>query len=222
VPPVADTPVADQLKASIARYIGAHSIVFGTAHVQRDHARLLREGFAPLEPIALQRDIATEQGMDVARFNVVRVPPGAMPEGRMQFCQHLTPALVWQARWLAHPNAATALLGVTVCVADLDEAKRRYERFTGVRALTITATRVRIELYRGWVEICDAGALRACWGINAPAIPWVAGCTLQSADLAAVRRCVEQHELSVLRQTPDHLSVAGPRDLGGVFTFVAA
>ena len=57
-----------------------------------------------------------------ARFQVLRVPSDTMPEGRIQFVQQRTPELLWQRRWLDHPNRAFALAAVLICVADPREA----------------------------------------------------------------------------------------------------
>ena len=109
--PIGDTSVATQLRIGIKRYVGVHSIIFGTSAPDDDYARLEKAGFAPLPPIALQREIATARDMQIARFTVVRTSPGTMAEGRIQFCQHHTPQWVWQERWVAHPNLAVALKG---------------------------------------------------------------------------------------------------------------
>ena len=74
--PTGDTTVANQLRTAIQRYVGVHSIIFGTGAAEADHARLAREGFSPLEPIALQRQLMTPHGEDTARFTVVRIAPG--------------------------------------------------------------------------------------------------------------------------------------------------
>jgi hypothetical protein len=65
--PTGDTPVANQLRTAIQRYVGVHSIIFGTGAADADHARLAREGFSPLEPIALQRQLMTQDGEHTAR-----------------------------------------------------------------------------------------------------------------------------------------------------------
>ena len=128
--PTGDTPVANQLRTAIQRYVGVHSIIFGTGAADADHARLAREGFSPLEPIALQRQLMTQDGEHTARFTVVRVAPGTMPEGRIQYCQHHTPEFVWQPQWVQHANRATALTAVILCMDDPAEAAARYGRFT--------------------------------------------------------------------------------------------
>src|ERR1043166_9326487 len=82
--PVGDTPMAAQLQAAMARYVGVHLIAFGTAAPQADAARLQANGFAPLPIVDLQRTIGTADGERTARFTVVRVAPGRMAEGRIQ------------------------------------------------------------------------------------------------------------------------------------------
>ena len=87
--PTMETPLAEQLRSAMRRYVGVHLVAFGTTTPELDYARLTREAFEPLERVDLQRPIETEAGMEVARFSVVRVPPGTMPEGRIQYCQQL-------------------------------------------------------------------------------------------------------------------------------------
>ena len=108
VTPTGDTAHAGQLRAAIKRYAGAHLIAFGTAAPEADHARIRKSGFDPLPPVALQRQIGTESGEGTVRFTVVRVPPGTMPEGRIQFCQQHTPELLWQPRGWVDPASAPA------------------------------------------------------------------------------------------------------------------
>src|SRR3712207_2875328 len=53
--PTSDTPVAQRMRAAIARYVGQHLICFGTVESVRLHAQLETAGFHPLPPVALQR-----------------------------------------------------------------------------------------------------------------------------------------------------------------------
>jgi hypothetical protein len=220
--PMAATPVAEQLRTAMRRYVGVHSIVFGTAQAGAEFERLRALDFDPLDPIALQRPIDTRRGDGLARFSVVRVPPGTMAEGRMQFCQHHTQDLVWQPRWLKHPNRAVALRGVSVCVANMSEAVRRYERFMGRSAVASNEGTWRIETHRGWVELAERAALEDRLQAVVPAVPWIAGCTLLSADLRATVRCLEAGDHAVRNLRPAEISVQGPGAIGGLFTFAQA
>ena len=216
--PTGDTPVADQLRSAIARYVGVHLIAFGTGAPDDDHARLTAAGFDPLVPVALQRPISTPDGESTARFTVVRVPPGRMAEGRIQFCRHHTPELVWQPRWTRHANAVTGLASVLVCVADPKEAARRYSAFTGL-ACEAHGSAWRLETARGAVVIAGADAVERTLGIAPPALPWIAGYVLENADFAATRAALGA---SGARALGERLALTLPAALGGVMIFQPA
>jgi hypothetical protein len=216
--PTGDTPVAAQLRAAIRRYIGVHLIAFGTSTPEADHARLDREGYAPLAPIDLQREIDTERGRDTARFTVVRVPPGTMPEGRVQFCRHLTPALLWQPRWTYHANRAASLAGVLLRVADAQEAAKRYARYTGLLA-QLSGEAWRIDTARGYLMFADRDALHRRLDVVPPALPWIAGPVLKSDDIVATGDYLRKSGATVRALGSQRLVVELPPTLGGIILF---
>jgi len=217
--PTGDTPVADQLRNAIKRYTGVHLVAFGTASPDVDRARLAKAGFDPLDPVALQREIGIATGADTARFTVVRVPPGTMAEGRIQFCQHHTPEFLWQPRWLEHANRVSALTAVLLCVADPQEAARRYARFTGLHA-HVTDGQWRIDTARGRMIFLDAATTERALGLAPPALPWIAGYVLAADAPAARARCAAAG-LPVRDLEVDRFSVVLPPELGGVIVFEA-
>ena len=216
--PTGATPVADQLRTAIRRYIGVHLIAFGTAAPEIDHARLAHEGFQPMTPVALQRPISTETGENTARFTVVRVPPGTMPEGRIQFCRHHTPELVWQERWITHANGARGLAAVLLCVEDADEAAWRYSRFSG-RPYTSEGGAHHIATARGSLSFVEPVALKRTLGLTPPALPWIAGYALETRDVAATREYMRRSGNSGADFARDHVLVTLPEALGGVVIF---
>lgn len=216
--PTGDTPVANQLRTAIQRYVGVHLVAFGTAAADQDHARLVKAGFNPLPPLALQRQIGTEGGEDTARFSVVRVPPGTMAEGRIQYCQHHTPHLVWQQRWLAHSNRATALNGVLLCVADPLEAAQRYARFSGL--LPQFAGGIwRLATARGYLLFVTPDMLLQKLGVVAPALPWIAGYVIETADIAAAGAAQRNAGSEVGMLDRQRLLAKLPPSLGGLIVF---
>lgn len=219
--PTADTPVAQQLRAAIARYTGVHLIAFGTADAGADHARLERQGFRPLPTVALQRDIGTEHGEETARFSVVRVPPGTMAEGRIQYCQQHTPQWLWQTRWTAHANGARGLAAVIVCVADAQEAAQRYARFSGLLA-QVGRGSWRIDTQRGALLFVTPEALQQALGIAAPALPWIAGYVLSCDDPGATRLRLDAAGCTVRELQGQRLLLEWPAALGGVVLFQRA
>lgn len=216
--PTGDTPVANQLRAAIQRYTGVHLIAFGTATPDIDHARLAKAGFQPLAPVALERSIDSMTGPGTARFTVVRVPPGTMAEGRIQYCRHLTPGLVWQARWIAHANHAAALRGILLCVEDPQEAAQRYARYTGLLP-HVSGGIWRLDTARGYLMFIEPSRCAARLGCAPPAMPWIAGCVLASDDPSATHAYFREAGLSVHRLDAERFSIALPPELGGLMVF---
>ncbi|HXF67096.1 MAG TPA: VOC family protein [Burkholderiales bacterium] len=216
--PTGDTPIAAELRSAIKRYVGSHLIAFGTGAPEADYARLARAGFAPLDPVALQREVHAEEGRASARFTVVRVPRGTMAEGRIQFCRHETPELLWQERWLAHPNRARALNGVILCVADPQEAAQRHARFTGLLA-QLSGSVWRIATARGYLLFLAPETLERRLGVTPPALPWIAGTILESADIAASGERLRRSGAPVHALGSRRLLVRLPPAVGGIAVF---
>lgn len=195
--PIADTPIAAQLRAAISRYTGLHLIAFGSADAGADRERLQQAGFDPQPAVALQRQIGTATGEETARFSVVRVPPGTMAEGRIQYCQQHTPEWLWQDRWLEHANTALALSAVLICVDDPRSAAQRYGRFTGL-PVDDRAPELRIETERGELLFMTAEHFRSRTGIRPPALPWIAGYQLRCSDLGRCRATLQARQTGCL------------------------
>ncbi|MGZ8156477.1 MAG: VOC family protein [Burkholderiales bacterium] len=218
--PTANTALAEQLRTAIGRYVGIHLIAFGTSSPHADRDRLESEGFRPLPPVDLQRPIATANGEDIARFTVVRVAPETMPEGRIQYCQHRTPELLWQPRWLGHPNGTTALKGVVICAPEGEATAERYARFTGVARERVGAA-WRIRTARGDLHFVDTPVLRGALGIDAT-VPSIAGAILEARDVERAGTALRGGDARVRGLDGGRLLVTLPPALGGFFIYESA
>ncbi len=181
----ADTPLAAELEAAIARWSGVHLAAFAVADPGKTHDRLVAAGVGMRPVVHLRRPVETAEGMSEARFTVLRPKPGEMAEGRMQLVTHHTEREVWQPRWLDHPNGVTGLLGLTIVSADPGEAAGRFERLLGVSPKP-AAGGVLFALARGHVRLVTPDAAAPVFGAP-PGLPWVAGYALQAASLEKVR-----------------------------------
>jgi hypothetical protein len=186
-----------------------------------DHERLAGAGFEPLAPVALQRNIDTPSGTDIARFSVVRVPPGVMPEGRIQFCQHHTPHMLWQPRWLGHPNRVQGLAGALLCVEEPQQAAQRYARFTGLLSHVVEGC-WRLDTARGSLLFIGPGQCRRNFGLTPPALPWIAGYVLTSEDIAASNAYLRGAKCDVDVLDSERLLLRLPPALGGVALIVSS
>lgn len=66
-----------------------------------------------------------------ARFNVVRLDTAAAFDGRMYWCEHLTPEHVWRPEWQAHPNGVTGIARVLLSVRDPARQAALFTRIFG-------------------------------------------------------------------------------------------
>lgn len=218
-----DTPIARQFQAAIARYPGLHAIAFGEADAEAAHRRLAAAGFDPLPLVALERKVPTEAGEAPARFAVVRIAPGLMPEGRIQVCRHLTPEVVWQERWLGQPNGARALCEVLIAVADAGEAAARFARFTGIAPRAHANRTIRIETARGALAFAEPAVLAALpAGLRPPALPWIGAIALEVAEPQATAAILTRGGVPFARAAAGALVVPPEHGLGAAIAFTAA
>ena len=177
-----------------------------------------RSGFAPQPVIGLERTVETIAGHGLARFSVVRVPPGTMPEGRIQFCRQHTPELVWQQRWLGQPNRARALTDVLLCVEEPAEAAERFGRFVG-RAATPGWL---LELDRGRIAFVDQGRLARLFPeTTLPSPPFMAAFAMTSDDLATTRSALLAGGLEAQDAGPGVVVAAVPEGIAAIACFTS-
>lgn len=196
----ADTPLGRELDTAIERYAGVYLAAFSVADAAKAHARLAAAGFHTRPLVEMERPVDTATGPGKAAFTVARVEPDAMAEGRIQILTHRTEDIVWQPRWLAHPNTAIALLDIVFAVDDLEEAALRFQRFTdrkpvttGVGGAALALDRGRVMLvekeWLGWM-LPDLATRRLpfapCYGIAVSALD-AAAASLRDGGIAARR-----------------------------------
>jgi Glyoxalase-like domain len=201
--PTLDTPHAQRVRALMKRYSGVHLVCFGTPDADAEHARLGAHGFDPEPVVKLERKLETGEGV---RFNVVYVPPAKMAEGRVQYCEHLTPQHVWRNGFVN----ALRLRSVYVVADDPAETAARWGRFGGLLPRPEDGF-VRLDMARGRVVIGTRKMLAGLLG-DVPAAPAIAGYALASSDPATFARRCSKAGLKVRGNV-----VALPAALGGTW-----
>ena len=217
---VSEGNLARQFEAAVERHVGLHLVAFGVADANAAHARLGRAGLKPSPPVHLRRGVdLVGGGRGEARFTVLRLPPGLMPEGRMQLLTHHTEATVWQDAWMEHPNGAVSLEAVLIVVADPDEAAARFGRLLDRAPASLDEGRRVVALDRGRLVLASLDAVRDRLpaGIVPPPLPWIAGLGLGAADPAASAAWFEAAGLAGGFEG-DEASYALPAELGGFVT----
>src|SRR5262245_33168528 len=126
--PTLDTPQAARARELMKRYQGVHLVAFGTPDAKAEHARLAAHRFDPEPVVPLRRKISRSR---LLKFNVAYAPPVRMPEGRIQYCEHLTPQHLWDTPSLAHKNGVRGLSSVYVVADDPAAVAARWAEYTG-------------------------------------------------------------------------------------------
>lgn len=209
--PTLDTPNAARVRSRMARYEGVHLCCFGTPDAEGEHRRLAQQGFEPEPLVSLERTL--DDG-DTVRFRVVYVPPDKMPEGRVQYVEHLTPEVIWDEPSLAHSNGVYGLSKVFVVADAPADVAARWARFSGLLPRR-AGKLVRLECDRGQV-LCGTRAELAQILGAAPPPPAIAGYGLACRHPDAFLAHCASAGLAVQR-TPAGHAVALPAALGGVW-----
>jgi hypothetical protein len=183
---VEPTPLSARLKAAVGRYRGLHLVAYAAGDLEAATRRLEDGGFDPDAPVRLRRSVELpDSAAGEAAFTVIRVPPEKMPEGRIQMLAHHTEALVWQPRFLGHPNGVTGLASALLVVADPDEAAARFQRFAGGRLSRPTPTIRRLDHDRGALAFASVRQVGDVLPVapESVAAPWIAAMALETCDL---------------------------------------
>jgi Glyoxalase-like domain len=209
----ADTPFGRELEAALARHDGVHLVAFAVADAMAAHRRLAAAGFRVQPVVHMQRPVDTGGAPGIAAFTLARLEPGQMPEGRIQILTHRTEAMVWQPRWLSHPNGAVALTSVIIAVGDLKDAAQRFARFTGREAARSPLGQT-IELDRGRVQLLTPEAFaRKLPDVPIPSLPFIGAYGIRVASLAVTLDLLKRAGLRTRRGEQELVAIF-PEELG--------
>lgn len=88
--------------------VGLNGLVFKSEDVDATYAHLQSVGLAGDPPKSFSRPVILSDGSEHdARFRTVAVRADQFPAGRLYFCEHQTPELLWRREWQSHSNGVT-------------------------------------------------------------------------------------------------------------------
>jgi len=109
--------------------VGLNGLVFKTEDADRVHAHAQAAGLPILPVQSFSRPVELAGLRHDAKFRTTRLDPAKIAMGRVYFCEHLTPELVWRPEWQTHPNGARAIARVVVAT---DDPRRSAALFAGL------------------------------------------------------------------------------------------
>ncbi|MCZ6532983.1 MAG: VOC family protein [SAR324 cluster bacterium] len=89
--------------------IGINGLVFKSPDVDAVYSHLKNLGMDADPPNAFSRPVKLPDGEFPARFRTVTVRSDVFPGGRVYFCEHGTPHLIWRPEWQNHLNGAATI-----------------------------------------------------------------------------------------------------------------
>jgi hypothetical protein len=206
--PTHDTPTAERVRALMRRYDGVHLVCYGTPDAESEQRRLQAHGYEPLPIEELSR--AVEGGM--ARFKVVRPAPEKMPEGRIQYVEHLAPEQIWRP---AEVNALR-LDEVFVVGNDPIATAARWARFAGLLPQPEGEV-VQLKTARGSIVVGTQPAIAKMLD-DAPPAPGIAGYSLRCSHPDQLAARCSAAGISV-RKSGARYAAKLPAAVGGVLVF---
>ena len=180
--------------------------------VERPTRKQVLEEFARVWPDFTATIGVQEPHAGTIRFKVVRPGPEKMPEGRIQYVEHLTPEQIWRADNVNR----LGLQEVFVVAKNPAQTAARWARFAG---LIPTATRdgVTLETARGRIFIGKRATIAKKLG-HAPAAPAIAGYALACRHPEKLAARCREAGIKVQKRGKRYAATL-PKALGGAWLF---
>ena len=108
--------------------LGINGLVFKSSNVDETYAHLQNLGIAGDPPKSFSRPVELSDGTQDARFRTVAVRTGVFPGGRVYFCEHGTPELVWRPEWQSHQSGVVNISEFVVASAAHEQEAEGFSR----------------------------------------------------------------------------------------------
>ena len=160
-------------RADLASFpVGLNGLVFAMRNAAEFHDAQMRRGVSVQGVQSFGRPVDLPNGeVGDALFNVVRLQHRAVFDGRLYFCEHLTPELVWRPEWRVHANGALALVRVALAAAEPGAIADEFDRLFGDRRVERAASRDAPDVLRAAtvdIEIWRQEAIASVLGAAMP------------------------------------------------------
>jgi hypothetical protein len=108
--------------------LGLNGLVFQAKEVNAIIGQLRDSGLTMLEPQDFSRPATIDGVEQLVRFRTTRTAPELFAAGRVYYCQHYTPELVWRPEWMSHANGCSGLSELVVVTTAIETDASRYAK----------------------------------------------------------------------------------------------
>jgi hypothetical protein len=206
--------------------VGLNGIVLQPRSADAVQAALTAAGL-PVNPVqALTRPVDLGGSQKEASFRTVRFSENPVSGGRLYFCQHLTPELVWRPEWQSHANGVTRIKYLSVVSPDPAAEAARYARVLGAEGVADRGWGWQVKLGHCAVLICTAKDFADHFpqgGVDPEGrASYMAAVTFQCGSLASAQQVIEASGITTHpgpRIGPASRYVAAPDAMNVVLEF---
>ena len=110
---------------------GINGLVFKSSDVDKTFEKLVELEMDGDPPKSFSRPVELDGRKTDAKFRTVTVRAGVFPEGRVYFCEHGTPELVWRPEWQSHENGIEAVSEIVVVTRAPAKSGDLYSKLLG-------------------------------------------------------------------------------------------
>lgn len=172
-----------------------------------------------VRPVALPDGSSPE-----AHFRVTHLDPAIALGGRVFFCHHFTPELVWRPEWQRHANGVTGIAEFGVVSDDPARALEPYRTLFGEAAIRPVPGGLALQAAQGTVLVLLPEAARTHWGEALPELPasgerMVALTFRTEGGLDATRAALQAGGVPALEK-PGHILVGAQEAFGVALAFL--
>ena len=183
---------------------GLNGLVFKTFDSDATHDALCVAGLPVLPVQAFSRPVDLPGGgTGDAAFRTVRLERDAVPAGRLFFCHHLTPQLVWHDAWRRHANGALGVQRAVIAAEDPAGPAGLLARLFGADAVQRHGAGFSLLAGLARIDIVTPAALAAEFGDAAPDAAgrgqFMAALTLRTASLDRAAAALQAGSIGAVR-----------------------
>ena len=144
--------------------VGLNGLVFKTDDADAVYAHAAGAGLPILPVQSFSRPVDLDGIRRDARFRTTRLDPGKIAMGRVYFCEHLTPELVWRPEWQTHPNGAQSIARVVVATGEPRRTASLFAALFGTESVAEADGKCVIGAGAARVELAPPATIAAEFG----------------------------------------------------------
>lgn len=196
--------------------VGLNGLVFKLKEAEAYYGELKRAGLPVLPVNSFSRPLFLNGKHEEARFHTVRLEPRSVFDGRVYFCEHLTPEFVWRPEWQNHPNGTLAVTRLLLAAQDPVRVAEPFVRMFGTHSVAARPDGIRVlQAGTAWIEIVPVAMLPSIVGDFAPEVAgrtsYLALLGLRVRSLQGTEQMLRSAGLAAVKQRGKTLLVS-PRE----------